>query len=84
VVCTLITGMSAVDRPSAINGKDPAWLQRELMLRTSIEPLLRRSVCLEIDTFAYPMPDVTTMIMNHVQRGQLSRDRTRDNAPRGE
>jgi broad-specificity NMP kinase len=47
-------------------GKDPAELRRELQLRTVVEPLLRRSSCLEIDTSMHPLSAVATMITNHV------------------
>jgi broad-specificity NMP kinase len=53
-------------------GKDPAELRRELQLRTVVEPLLRRSACLEIDTSIHPLSAVVTMITNHVMAGHCA------------
>ncbi len=50
-------------------GEDPAELRRELQLGTVVEPLLRRSACLEIDTSMHPLSAVVTMITNHVIAG---------------
>jgi hypothetical protein len=53
-------------------GKDPAELRRELQLRTVVEPLLRSSACLEIDTSRYAAVDVVAMITNHVAEGHAA------------
>ena len=57
------------NRTTNAYGKDPAELRRELQLRTTVEPLLRRSACLEIDTSRHALPDVITMITSHVAEG---------------
>jgi hypothetical protein len=53
-------------------GNDPAELRRELELSTVVEPLLRRSACLEIDTSRYGLADVAVMITNHVTQGHAA------------
>jgi shikimate kinase len=50
-------------------GKGPTELRRELQLRSAVEPLLRGSACLEIDTSRHPLGDVVAVIMNHVAEG---------------
>ena len=57
------------NRTTNAYGRDPAELRRELQLRTTVEPLLRRSACLEIDTSRHALPDVITMITSHVAKG---------------
>ena len=73
VVLLTISTAVAIDRlanrTTNAYGKDPAELRRELQLRTVVEPLLRRSTCLEIDTSRHPLPDVIAVIMNHVAEG---------------
>ena len=73
VVLLTIPVTLAIDRLAnrATNayGKDPAELRRELYLRTVVEPLLRRSACLEIDTSRHPVAGVIAMIMKHVAEG---------------
>ncbi len=44
----------------------------ELELSTVVEPLLRRSACLEIDTSKYALADVAFMITNHVIQGHAA------------
>lgn len=53
------------DRSTNDYGKDPAELARELELRAVVEPLLRRSACLEIDTARHPSADVAALILEH-------------------
>lgn len=57
------------NRTTNAYGKDPAELRRELELRTVVEPLLRASACMEIDTSRHPVADVIAMIMKHVAAG---------------
>jgi len=73
IVLLRIPTTVAIDRPAGRTtnayGRDPAELRRELQLRTVVEPLLRSSACLEIDTSWYPLADVVAMITNHVAEG---------------
>lgn len=46
-------------------GKDPGQLQRELDLRTIVEPLLRAGACLVIDTSTESPADVAAIIAKH-------------------
>lgn len=73
VVLLTIPAAVAIDRlanrTTNAYGKDPAELRRELQLRTVVEPLLRGSACLEIDTSRQPVADVIAMIMKHVVDG---------------
>jgi shikimate kinase len=57
------------NRTTNAYGQDPAELRRELQLRTVVEPLLRSSACLEIDTSWQPVADVIAVIMNHLAQG---------------
>ena len=59
----------APDDSANAYGKNPAELRRELQLRTVVEPLLRRSACLEIDTSRHPVASVIAVITNHVAAG---------------
>jgi hypothetical protein len=71
VVLLTISTAVAIDRlanrTTNAYGKNPAELRRELQLRRLVEPLLRSSACLEIDTSSHPLPDVIAVIMNHVR-----------------
>jgi shikimate kinase len=49
-------------------GKDATELRRELRLREIVDPLLRRSACLEVDTSAHPLLDVVEIITSHARR----------------
>ena len=57
------------NRTTNAYGQDPAELRRELQLRTVVEPLLRSSACLEIDTSRHPVASVIAVITNHVAAG---------------
>jgi broad-specificity NMP kinase len=46
-------------------GKDPAELARELELRATVEPLLRGSACLEIDTSTHSPPELAALLTAH-------------------
>lgn len=52
-------------RDTSDYGKDPAELRRELELRPVVEPALRRSACLEIDTSTRSQVDVAGIIERH-------------------
>jgi shikimate kinase len=73
VVLLTIPTAVAIDRlanrTTNAYGKDPAELRCELQLRRVVEPLLRGSACLEIDTSRQPVADAIAMIMNHVAEG---------------
>jgi len=73
VVLLTIPTTVAIDRlanrTTNAYGKNPAELRRELQLRTVVEPLLRRSACLEIDTSRHPVASVSAVITNHVAAG---------------
>jgi broad-specificity NMP kinase len=73
VVLLTIPTAVAIDRltnrTTNAYGTDPAELRRELQLRIVVEPLLRRSACLEIDTSSQPVASVIAVIMNHVAAG---------------
>jgi shikimate kinase len=73
VVLLTIPTAVAIDRlanrTTNAYGKDPAELRRELQLRRGVEPLLRSSACLEIDTSTHPVADVIAVIVNHVAQG---------------
>jgi len=73
VVLLMIPTAVAIDRlanrTTNAYGQDPAELRRELQLRTVVEPLLRRSACLEIDTSRHPVASVSAVITNHVAAG---------------
>jgi uncharacterized protein (DUF849 family) len=73
VVLLTIPTAVAIDRlanrTTNAYGKNPAELRRELQLRTVVEPLLRRSACLEIDTSRHPVASVIAVITNHVAAG---------------
>ena len=47
------------------HGKDPAQLERELRLRVQVEPLLRRTACLELDTSAHDRAAVLALVLQH-------------------
>jgi PPOX class probable F420-dependent enzyme len=53
-------------------GKNPAELRRELHLRSIVEPMLRRSACLEVDTAARSPAEVAALITDHT-RGRSPR-----------
>jgi shikimate kinase len=55
-------------RTSNVYGKDPAELARELKLREVVEPLLRQSACLEVDTGSHPVEAVAAMIADHARQ----------------
>jgi dephospho-CoA kinase len=50
-------------------GKDPAELRRELELRAVVEPLLRASACLEIDSSTVSVSTVAAMVLEHARSG---------------
>jgi hypothetical protein len=56
-----------IGRPMPTERTQPSCAR--LQLRTVVEPLLRGSACLEIDTSRQPVADVIAMIMKHVVDG---------------
>lgn len=46
-------------------GKSPTEVRRELRLRPIVEPALRESACLEVDTSTHSTAEVVTIIMAH-------------------
>jgi shikimate kinase len=54
-------------------GKDATELQREVYLRTIVEPQMRRSACLVIDTSVYSLAVVATIIVSHAGGKECSK-----------
>ncbi len=61
-------------------GKEAAELQRELHLRSIIQPLLRAGACLVIDTSTHSPADVAAIITGHTQDVPLREDRAESEA----
>lgn len=53
-------------------GKSPAELDRELHLRAIVEPLLRHSACLEVDSSSNSPSEVAAIITEHATRPHRS------------
>lgn len=55
------------ERTTSDYGKVPAELARELELRATVQPLLRRSACCEIDSSGHTPADVATVVTEHAR-----------------
>lgn len=71
IVLLTVPGNVALDRLANRTtndyGKDPAELRRELDLRSVVEPALRESACLEVDTSAHSTAEVAEIIAAHAR-----------------